>query len=122
MDMDAIVDKVVRACTNSRHRFGQSSPVAEIKQLLIALNIGVLDVVADRAGDDIDLRVVFDGGWEPLDEQWTSADSLAAMFNALEVGGFRHVPGTASFDDDYTIFVKDELKFIFARPQIPISS
>jgi len=41
---------------------------------------------------------------------------MAAMFNALETGGFRHVPGTSGFDGESTVFVKDGLEFDFARP------
>jgi len=59
---------------------------------------------------------VLDDGWESLDERWTPVDSMAAMFNALETGGFRHVPGTSGFDGESTVFVKDGLEFDFARP------
>jgi len=114
MDMDAIVREATRwAC---RARAARLPQVSEIKRLLMALNVGVLDVVATPDAAGVRLKVVLDDGWESLDERWTSADSMAAMFNALETGGFRHVPGTSGFDGESTVFVKDGLEFDFARP------
>jgi len=122
--MQDFVDEAVRQAYSER--FGRSvadgavrSHVAEIKRLLVRLNIGVLDVPATPRRRGANLRVVFNDDWQPLDDGWTREDSMAAMFNALESGGFRHVPGTSGFDGESTVFVKDGLEFDFARPPFP---
>lgn len=105
---------------------GEALPHAsEIKRLLTGLGVGVLSVELDdgpddrRDGDSVDLRIVFDDGWEPLDEGWDPEDSMAAIFNALESRGYRHVPGTSGFDGGSTVFVKGGVSFNFISPSPP---
>jgi hypothetical protein len=90
---------------------------SEIKRLLTGLGVGVLSV--ELAGGGADLRIVFDDDWEPLDEGWGPEDSMAAMFNALESRGYRHVPGMSGFDGGSTAFVKDGVLFNFVSPPPP---
>lgn len=96
--------------------------IADVRGILTARDIGIADVELatgpakrGRSSKDVDLRVVFDEGWEPLDEGWKPADTIATMFNALETAGYRHVPGTSGFAEDggSTVFVKDGLTFNF---------
>jgi hypothetical protein len=95
--------------------------ISEIKRLLTSLGVGVLSVeLAGRDRDGgVDLRIVFDDGWEPLDEGWGPEDSMTAIFNALESRGYRHVPGTSGFDGGSTVFVKGGVSFNFVSPSPP---
>jgi len=95
---------------------------SEIKRLLTGLGVGVLSVeLVGRSpdGGGADLRVVFDDDWEPLDEGWGPEDTMAAIFNALESRGYRHVPGTSGFDGGSTAFVKGGLSFNFISSPPP---
>jgi hypothetical protein len=55
---------------------------SEIKRLLTGLGVGVLSVEPaggpdgrDRGDGGVELRIVFDDDWEPLDEGWSPEDS-----------------------------------------------
>ena len=110
MDMESVIKSTARELT----RAPDAAHVAEVRSILTGLDVGVQDVEIAPAGG---LHIVLDESWEPLDESWDPEDSVAAMFNAMESEGYRHVPGTSRFlSDGSTRFVKDGMTFIFAPP------
>lgn len=112
MDMESVIKSMARELARSP----DAAHVAEVRGILTGLNVGVRDVVSR---DGTSIRIVMDDGWEPLDESWGPEDSAAAMFNAMESRGYRHVPGTSRFSPDgSTRFVKDGTALDFAPPQL----
>lgn len=112
MDMESVIKSTARELT----RTPDAAHVAEVRGILTDLDVGVRDVEI-VSGGDVSLRIVMDEGWEPLDKSWDPEDSVAAMFNAMESAGYRHVPGTSRFmPDGSTRFVKDGMTFSFAPP------
>lgn len=108
MDMEFVINLVAREAA----RAPDAAHVAEVRGILTGLDVGVRDVTS---GGQTHLRIVMDEGWEPLDGSWGSEDTAAAMFNAMESQGYRHVPGTSRFlSDGSTRFVKDGMAFDFA--------
>lgn len=94
--------------------------VAEVRGALTGLDVGVRDVEhAEGRSGSVSLHIVMDDGWQPLDGSWGPEDSAAAMFNAMESHGYRHVPGTSRFSPDgFTRFVKDGMAFDFDPPAL----
>jgi len=88
--------------------------MAEVRNILVGLDIGVRNVESRSDG----IHILMDDAWEPLDISWGPEDSVAVMFNAMESAGYRHVPGTSRFMDGTTRFVKDDMAFDFAPPQL----
>jgi len=116
MDME----NVIKSAAREAMRIPDATHVSEIRDILTGLNVGVRDVIS--AGQTY-LRIVMDEGWEPLDGSWGSEDTAAAMFNAMELQGYRHVPGTSRFlSDGSTRFVKDGMAFDFAALEQGIGS
>ncbi len=117
MDMRPVIKAAVQELMRSP---GAADHTADVRGVLTGLDIGVRDVEhVEGSGDGVNLRVVMDEGWKPLDSSWAPEDSAAVMFNALESQGYRHVPGTSRFfADGSTRFVKDGMTFDFAPPQL----
>lgn len=93
--------------------------VDEVRGILTGLDVGVRDVEHAEGSGSVGIRIVMDDGWDSLDESWGPEDSAAAMFNAMESHGYRHVPGTSRFSPDgSTRFIKDGMAFDFAPPPL----
>lgn len=118
MDMRPIIKATVQELIHSSRMDGKAH-AAEVHGILTRLDIGVRDVELVASDDNIGLRIVMDDGWESLDKSWGPEDSAAALFNAMESQGYRHVPGTSRFlPDGYTRFVKDGMTLDFDPPQL----
>jgi len=107
MDMEF----VIKSASREAARIPDAPHAAEVRSILTGLDVGVRDIIYMG---QTHLRIVMDEGWEPLDGSWGPEDTAAAMFNAMESQGYRHVPGTARFlSDGSTRFVKDGMAFDF---------
>lgn len=105
------IESVIKSAAREAARIPDAAHVAEVRGILTGLDVGVRDVTS--AGQT-HLRIVMDEDWKPLDGSWGPEDTAAAMFNAMESQGYRHVPGTSRFlSDGYTRFVKGGMAFDF---------